>query len=61
MPISSAERKKVNDQPNCPGQELCGFKEGDVALIFDDSGHFDTFTITNVQTPRVTCSIVDRT
>ena len=40
----------MNDQPNCPhGQELCGFKEGDVVLIFDNSGHFDTFTITNVQ------------
>ena len=31
------------------GQELCGFKEGDVVLIFDNSGHFDTFAITNVQ------------
>ena len=40
----------MNDQPNCPhGEELCGFKEGDEVLIFDNSGHFDTFTITNVQ------------
>jgi prepilin-type N-terminal cleavage/methylation domain-containing protein len=49
MPISSMELK-VNDQPNCPhGEELCGFKDGDEVLIFDNSGHFDTFTITNVQ------------
>jgi hypothetical protein len=49
MPISSMELK-VNDQPNCPkGRELCGFTEGMVVLIFDNSGHFDTFEITNVQ------------
>ncbi|HET7618443.1 MAG TPA: prepilin-type N-terminal cleavage/methylation domain-containing protein [Vicinamibacterales bacterium] len=49
MPITSAELK-VNDQANCPGNDqLCGFSEGDVILIFDEQGHFDTFTITNVQ------------
>jgi len=49
MPPQSSELK-VNDQPNCPsGQELCGFVEGMVVLIFDSSGHFDAFEITNVQ------------
>jgi prepilin-type N-terminal cleavage/methylation domain-containing protein len=49
MPEPSAELK-VNDQPNCPqGQQLCGFTEGEVVIIFDASGHFDTFTITTVQ------------
>ena len=49
MPPQSAELK-VKDQPNCPkGEELCGFKEGMVVIIFDSSGHFDTFEITNVQ------------
>jgi len=49
MPITSAELK-VNDQPNCPqGEQLCGFDIGDTVIIFDVTGHFDTFTITNVQ------------
>jgi len=49
MPMPSAELK-VNDMPNCPkGEELCGFKEGMTILIFDSAGHFDFFTVTNVQ------------
>ena len=49
MPPNSAELK-VNDQPNCPkGRELCGFQTGQDVVIFDNTGHFDTFTITNVQ------------
>jgi Tfp pilus assembly protein PilW len=49
MPNVSAELK-VTNQPNCPaGQELCGFSEGMEVLIFDTSGNFDTFTITQVQ------------
>ena len=49
MPTQSAELK-VTDQPNCPtGQELCGFTEGMDVIIFDNSGNFDTFTITQVQ------------
>ena len=36
--------------PNCPkGQQLCGFTEGMTVLIFDEMGHFDFFTITQVQ------------
>ncbi len=53
MPQPSAEIK-VKAQPGCPvtqGQpdQLCGFKEGMRALIFDDTGAYDSFNITNVQ------------
>jgi hypothetical protein len=49
MPPNSNELK-VADQPNCPnGEQLCGFKEGMDVIIFDTSGHFDTFVITKVQ------------
>jgi type II secretory pathway pseudopilin PulG len=49
MPITSMELK-VNDVVNCPKHDqLCGFEEGMVVLIYDSSGHFDTFEITNVQ------------
>jgi prepilin-type N-terminal cleavage/methylation domain-containing protein len=51
MPAQSAELK-VNEDPNCPpkkGDQLCGFKEGMSVLIFDDSGSYDLFTITEVQ------------
>ena len=51
MPPQSAELK-VNDldASNCPKKDpLCGFTEGMVVLIFDSTGHFDMFEITNVQ------------
>lgn len=49
MPSVAAELK-VFDQPNCPrGRELCGFETGMQVIIFDPSGNFDTFEITNVQ------------
>jgi hypothetical protein len=49
MPPQASELK-VFDQPNCPkGRELCGFEIGMQVIIFDNSGNFDTFTITNVQ------------
>ncbi len=49
MPQPSSE-VKVNAQPGCPeSDQLCGFKEGMRALIFDDSGSYDIFTITAVQ------------
>lgn len=53
MPIKSMELK-VEPQPNCPNKggtkdPLCGFDTGMVVLMFDNSGHFDTFEITNVQ------------
>jgi hypothetical protein len=49
MPNVSAELK-VTDQPNCPGaSNLCGFEEGMEVIIFDTSGNYDMFTITEVQ------------
>jgi hypothetical protein len=49
MPLPSAELK-VEDMANCPhSQPLCGFTEGMTVLIFDQMGHFDFFTLTQVQ------------
>ena len=50
MPDVSAELK-VTNQPNCPADagNLCGFHEGMDVIIFDTSGNFDMFTITQVQ------------
>lgn len=49
MPQPSAEIK-VNAQPGCPAKDLlCGFKEGMMVVIFDDTGTWDPFTITHVQ------------
>jgi len=40
----------VTAEPGCPASDpLCGFHEGMTVLMYDDSGNFDTFTITNVQ------------
>lgn len=50
MPQPSSEIK-VDAQPGCPtGDELCGFEEGMRVVIFDDTGAWDVFTITAVQT-----------
>ena len=48
MPNASAELK-VNGEPGCPNDDLCGFTEGETVLIYDDTGSFDTMTITAVQ------------
>jgi hypothetical protein len=49
MPPNSAELK-VTDMPNCPKRDaLCGFETGMVVMIFDSTGHYDTFEITNTQ------------
>jgi hypothetical protein len=49
MPQDSVELK-VNVQPNCPRQDpLCDFNIGDSVIVFDTSGNFDTFTLTQVQ------------
>ena len=51
MPNVSAELK-VSPQNNCPPdtqESLCGFHEGMDVIIFDTSGNFDFFTITQVQ------------
>jgi prepilin-type N-terminal cleavage/methylation domain-containing protein len=50
MPQPSAEIKVLR-QPGCPeGDDLCGFEEGMRVVIFDDTGAWDPFTITQVQT-----------
>lgn len=47
---SSKSEVEVAPQPNCPKQDqLCGFREGQTVLMFDQSGSFGTYTITNVQ------------
>jgi len=51
MPQPSSELK-VNAQANCPptkSQQLCGFKKGMRAIIFDHTGAWDPLTITEVQ------------
>lgn len=53
MPTPSAEIK-VTAEAGCPNSDqLCGFKEGMIVLIFDDDGAYDTFQITQVQTPAL--------
>ncbi len=50
MPQPSSEIK-VDPQPGCPVNDaLCGFAVGMRVIIFDDTGAFDFFTITEVQT-----------
>ena len=40
----------VNWDAGCPsGDAACGFKSGMTVLLYDASGDYDTFTITNVQ------------
>jgi len=44
----------VNPEPGCPaGDPLCGFQQGMTVMIYDDSGNYDTFDITNVQPPAM--------
>jgi hypothetical protein len=50
MPQPSSE-VKVDPQPGCPAVDpLCGFNVGMRVVIFDDTGAWDIFTITEVQT-----------
>ncbi|MFO7694098.1 MAG: prepilin-type N-terminal cleavage/methylation domain-containing protein [Vicinamibacterales bacterium] len=49
MPQPSSE-VKVNAEPGCPANDpLCGFEQGMRVIIFDETGSFDFFTITAVQ------------
>jgi prepilin-type N-terminal cleavage/methylation domain-containing protein len=52
MPTPSAELK-VNQQAGCPIDDnhaaLCGFEQGMRVLIFDPTGAYDIFTVTQVQ------------
>ena len=50
MPNVSAELKVDDSLGNCAaGDPLCQFEEGMEVIIFDSSGNFDAFTITQVQ------------
>jgi hypothetical protein len=41
---------QVNLDPGCPaGDPVCGFRAGMDVLVFDDSGSYDTFTISSIQ------------
>ncbi len=49
MPQTSAELK-VNNEPGCPVNDpLCGFTVGMTVLIYDNTGSYDTFTLTAIQ------------
>jgi prepilin-type N-terminal cleavage/methylation domain-containing protein len=49
MPQPSSE-VKVNAEPGCPVNDpLCGFEQGMRVAIFDNSGSYDIFTVTEVQ------------
>jgi prepilin-type N-terminal cleavage/methylation domain-containing protein len=51
MPQPSSE-VKVNAQPGCPNithDALCGFEQGMRVVIFDETGAYDPFTVTQVQ------------
>lgn len=52
MPPNSTEIK-VADMAQCTAKndQLCGFKNGMRLLIYDTKGHWDTFTVTQVQGP----------
>ena len=40
----------VNPEPGCPANDpLCGFSEGMTMLMYDESGNYDTWTVTQVQ------------
>jgi hypothetical protein len=48
-PASNSADVAIDATVGCPvADPLCGFKRGMSALLYDDAGHFDTFTITAV-------------
>ena len=48
--LTNSSETKVNAEAGCPaGDLLCGFKEGMTLLIYDSTGHSDTFTVTQIQ------------
>ena len=55
MPQPSSELK-VNPSsraaPSAGNDPLCGFKDGQRVIIFDDTGAYDDMTLTQVQTVR---------
>lgn len=50
MPDTSADIR-VNVQPGCPASDpLCGFQPGMTAMIFDETGAYDTFRVSGLVT-----------
>jgi len=49
-PSQKSSEVAVNQDPGCPAADpLCGFQLGMQALIYDATGNYDTFTVTQVQ------------
>ncbi len=49
-PAQQSAEIAVNNESGCPPADpLCGFNIGMTALIYDATGNYDTFTVTNVQ------------
>src|SRR5262249_50716823 len=47
--VATSSTVFVNADPGCPPADAnCGFKAGDTAAVFDDTGAYDTFTVTSV-------------
>jgi Tfp pilus assembly protein PilW len=48
--IGVTSNSTLPPSPGCPvGDDLCGFTTGMTVMMYDDSGNYDVFTITNVQ------------
>jgi hypothetical protein len=47
--LAPTARLILTSAPGCPAGPLCGLGQGTDVFIFDDQGHADTFTITQVQ------------
>jgi len=43
---------QVNQEPGCP-DSVCGFQPGQIALLYDDTGSFDLFSVTSVSPPAI--------
>ncbi len=57
---STSAEVRVTKQPGCPigpigpiGNDVCGFTKGTTVLIMDDTGSWDTFTVTTVLSPTL--------
>jgi hypothetical protein len=48
--LTNSVETRVAPEAGCPaGDSLCGFSEGMTVLIYDENGHSETFTITQIQ------------
>ncbi len=56
--LSSTAQTLTLGGGGCPGGQIaCGFRQGDSILIYDEAGHFDTFTLTNVTVDGMTVAV----